>query len=94
VKHFDDEYFKEGEDTLIVTKSNEDGNVYSISRHMSYQKVVDKKLQPREYKSENWIGVYNEQEKVLHEQKHGAIISFNSEKKSLTVGSNEYQKIK
>jgi len=94
VKHFDDQYFKDGEDTLIVTKSNEDGNVYSIARHMSYQKVVDQKLQPREYKSENWIGVYNEKEKVLHEQKHGATISFSPEKNSLTVGTNDYKKIK
>jgi len=94
VKHFDDEYFKDGEDTLIISNADEGGNVYPIARHMSYQKVIDKKVQPRENKSEKWMGVYNEQEKVLHEQKHGAIISFDPNNKLLRVGNNEYKKVK
>ena len=38
--------------------------------------------------------IYNENDKILHEQKRGTMISFNPEKKTLMVGSDEYQKIK
>ena len=93
VRHYEGEYSKGAEDTLIINEVSGSANVYSIVRHVSYQRVIDKKIQPREDKTENWTAIYNEKDKILHEQKHGAMISFNPEKKTLMVGSDEYQKI-
>ena len=94
VRHYEGEYSKGGGDTLTINEVNGGAKVYSIVRHVSYQRIIDKKVQPREYKTENWKGIYNEKDKILHEQKRGVIISFNPEKKTLMVGSDEYQKIK
>ena len=93
VRHYEGEYSKGGEDTLSINEVSGSANVYSIVRHVSYQRVIDKKIQPREDKTENWTAIYNEKDKILHEQKHGTMISFNPEKKTLMVGSDEYQKI-
>ena len=94
VRQYEGEYSKGGRDTLIINEVSGSANVYSIARHVSYQRVIEKKVQLREYKTENWSGIYNEKDKILHEQTHGAIISFNPKKKTLMVGSDEYQKIK
>ncbi len=94
VRHYEGEYSKGGEDTLTINEVSGSANVYSILRHVSYQRVIDKKVQPREYKTEDWTAIYNEKDKILHEQKRGSMISFNPEKKTLMVGSDEYQKIK
>ena len=94
VRNYEGEYSKGGQDTLIISEIAGSANVYSIVRHVSYQRVIEKQIQPREYKTENWNGIYNEEDRVLHEQTHGAMISFNPEKKTLTVGSDKYQKIK
>ena len=94
VRQYEGEYSKAGQDTLIINEVTGSANIYSIVRHVSYQRVIEKKVQPREYKTENWNGIYNEEDKILHEQTRGATISFNPEKKTLTVGSDEYQKIK
>lgn len=82
------------EDTLVISKVSNKGNAYTIVRHISYQRIIEKKAQPMEYKIEKWVAIYNEQDKLLYEQKDGKIISFTPEKNMLLLGSAEYQKIK
>jgi hypothetical protein len=94
VRNYEAEYSKGGHDTLVINEVAGSANVYSIVRHVSYQRVIEKQIQPREYKTENWNGIYNEDDKILHEQTHASMISFNPEKKTLSVGSDEYRKIK
>src|SRR6187551_971749 len=69
VRHYEGEYSKGGEDTLSINEVSGSANVYSIVRHVSYQRIIDKKIQPREDKTENWTAIYNEKDKILHEQK-------------------------
>jgi len=94
VTPFEGDYFRGGEDTLIISILNADANMYAITRHISYEKIIDKQVQAREYKTENWIGIYNKEDKILHEQKHGKLISFIPEKNELLLGNSEYKKIK
>ncbi len=94
VMPFEGEYFRRGEDTLIISMLNADANIYAITRHISYEKIIDRQVQPREYKTENWIGIYNNEDKILHEQKHGKLISFIPGKNELLLGNSEYKKIK
>lgn len=94
VRQYAGEYVKGGEDTLVINETNGSADVYTIVRHVSYQRLIEGKVQTREYKTENWTGIYDEKTKALHEQKYGSTISFDPEKKILMVGSDEYQKIK
>lgn len=92
-RHIQNEY-SVGCDTLLISKENENTKTYTILRTTSYQRVIKGELKPVERKIEQWIALYNEEKKVLLEQKKGKIISFIPEKNQLLVGSNAYQKIK
>lgn len=93
VRHIENE-FSQGNDTLSISKMNDNTNAYAIIRNTTYQRVVNGKEKPPESKTEKWIALYDEKNKVLIEQKKGKIISFVPEKNKLLVGSNAYQKIK
>ncbi|MGI8949947.1 MAG: hypothetical protein ACR2FN_00030 [Chitinophagaceae bacterium] len=92
VKYLEGEY-SIGHDTLIITKSGKQANTYIIDRHLSYQRIIEHKLRPAEYKTEQWIAIYNPNDKVLYEQKQGTIISFLPEKNMLLLGSSDYKKL-
>ena len=93
VRYLEGEY-SIGHDTLIITESNQKGNTYTIVRHLSYQKIIEKALHPEAYKTEEWAAIYNPTDKVLVEQKEGRILSFVPEKNMLLFGSAEYKKVK
>ena len=81
------------DDTLVIIKVSNNGNAYTIIRNISYQRIIEKKIQPVEYKTEKWITIYDEKDKVLYEQKEGKIISFVPEKNILFLGSSGYKKV-
>ncbi|CAN5396555.1 hypothetical protein BH10BAC2_BH10BAC2_46450 [soil metagenome] len=81
------------DDTLAISKVNDLGNTYAILRHISFQRIIENKIQSLEYKREKWIAIYDEKDKVLYEQKDGKIISFAPEKNMLLLGSSEYKKV-
>jgi len=92
VRAFAGEYAS-GHDTLIVDVPYEGNNFYKIKHNSSYQRVIEKKVQPMTYKSEVWMAVFDEKENVLVEQKKGKQIRFVPEKNILLVGLSEYRKI-
>jgi len=81
------------DDTLVISKVSNKGNAYTIVRYISYQRIIEKKIQALEYKTEKLMAIYDEKDKVLYEQKYGKIISFAPEKNMLLLGSSEYKKI-
>lgn len=91
IRHIQNEY-SEGYDTLRVSKAGGDADVYIIVRSVTYQRIINGEIKPAEHKTEKWLAVYDEKNKVLLEQKKGKIISFVPEKNQLLVGSNVYQK--
>lgn len=90
--HIEGEY-SIADDTLVISKVSNNGNAYTIVRHISYQRIIEKKIQALEYKTEKLMAIYDEKDKVLYEQKYGKIISFAPEKNMLLLGSSGYKKI-
>ena len=86
--------FSIGHDTLTIIQPDLKSNYYTIQHNSSYQKIREKKLQPLEYKSENWTAMFNEKDNVLVEQKKGKVISFLPEENSLLLGNSKFHKIK
>ena len=93
IRSFAGEYSK-GNDTLFINQPNESNNYYLIEHRSSYQKIRDKKILPIEYKSENWIAIFNETDNVLVEQKNGKLISFLEDENALLLGNSRFNKIK
>lgn len=86
--------FAIGNDTLVITQPDIHNNYYAITHNSSYQKIREKQLQPFEHKSEKWVAVFNEKNKMLEEQQKGKLISFLPEENALLLGSSKYYKIK
>jgi hypothetical protein len=85
--------FSKAVDTLLIQKEGLDGNTYSITRKVSFQRIREGVLQPKEYQQEKWIGIYDEKDKVLHEIKRGRVLVYVPEKSTLYLGSAEYEKV-
>lgn len=81
-----------GHDTLIISQPDAKTNYYTIKHNSSYQKIRDKQLQPIEYKTENWIAVFNEKDNVLVEQKYGKLISVLPDQNELLLGEASFKK--
>jgi len=85
--------FSKAVDTLLIQKEGLDGNTYSITRKVSFQRIREGVLQPKEHQKEEWIGIYDEKDKVLHETKRGRVLVYVPEKSKLYLGSAEYEKV-
>lgn len=90
---FTNDYFKNGHDTLIITQLHQQTNMYSIERHISYQKVVDKQIEPIQHKMEKLVGIYDPEMKIMTEQKHGLEFFFEPERNQLVLGNRYFTKI-
>ena len=93
VRAFEGEYSR-GNDTLIINLPDKNNNYYTIKHASSYQKIRNKQLLSVEYKTEDWIAIFNEQTNVLEEQKKGKLISFLPDENALLLGDSKFEKIK
>ena len=82
-----------GHDTLFITQPDKDNNFYTIRHNSSYQRVLEKKVRPLEYKSELWTAIFNKESNMLLEQKKGKQIHFFPKDNSLMLGTDEFKKI-
>jgi len=85
--------FSKAIDTLLIQKEGLDGNTYSIIRKVSFQRIKEGVMQPKEYQSEQWIGIYDERDKVLHETKRGRTLTYVPDESKLYLGNAEYEKV-
>ena len=92
VRSFQGEY-SFGHDTLYITQRDKENNFYTIRHNSSYQRVLEKKVRPIEYKSELWTAIFDNQSNMLLEQKKGKQLHFFPEKNSLLLGTGEFKKI-
>ncbi|GEM_PF-1271315 len=83
--------FSQGTDTLTITKKT--GHQFLIKRRGSYRRLLDGEIFDPEYKSEDWLGVYDDKTQLLHEQQHGKVLSFQPGERTMKVGTAEYKKI-
>ncbi len=82
--------FSKEADTLTVTQQA--GRQFRIQRRMGFRRIMDGKVFDPEYKSEEWIGIFDEKTQQILEQQQGRVLSFKKDK--MWVGTSEYQKLK
>ena len=92
VADYEQEYSK-GHDTLVFSSVSKEGNSYVITRKTGYRRKINGKMSAREQKNEQMTGIYNEQDKVIHESRKGEIFSFSPEKDIVLSGTLQYKKI-
>jgi hypothetical protein len=83
--------FAIGSDTLVLKPLQ--GNSYAILKWAGFQRILNGKLAKSEHTAEQWTALYEEKDKVLLEQKHGKIMSFDPPNNSLFLGGTEYKKV-
>lgn len=88
-----DNEFAIGNDTLHVTKMNNSGNIYQISKHLGVVKKLDGKEFAKELINETWTLEYDSKNQTLFELKSGKILSWDSEHKIIKLGDMLYKKI-
>lgn len=90
---YTDEYSHEygtSNDTLIIRATK--GNHFTITKRTALNRIRNGKKGLREYKSETWQAVYDEQSKTLTETRKGKILTFFPEANKMMVDSREYKK--
>jgi hypothetical protein len=80
-------------DTLRISKLAEEGNSYIIIRNTSYRRIINKKILPTQHKSLKWIGLYDDQQKVMRETSTGKVFTFIPEKEVVLVGTAVFKKL-
>jgi hypothetical protein len=88
----DDEYSKV-QDTMAISKLAKEGNSYVILRSTSFRRNGNKKSLSWERRRIKWIGIYDEQQKIMRETTTGKVFTFIPEKDLMLVGATEFKKI-
>jgi hypothetical protein len=83
--------FAHGSDTLIIRPL--EGSTYEITKRSAFQRIRNGKILPLERTSETWIGIYDANDQVIHEQRKGKLLSFVPKENKLLVGATAYQKV-
>jgi len=83
-----------GSDTLYINAYDEKAGTYIIIRNTGYNRLIDGKLQAKEFKSEKFIAAYDDNKQQLEDSKTGRLLSFSKSNKNLVFGTATYQKIK
>jgi hypothetical protein len=81
-------------DTLEISKEDNETNIFSVERRVSFQRIRNGKFISKEYKLENWIALYDAKTNVLTDMKKGRTIECLPKKKKLFLGNSVYLKIK
>ena len=81
-------------DTLRIQAYDPSQNMYVIEQCVGFQRMVDAKLQPREYLHKKHTAVLDEQIHQLQDRKTGRYYTFSPERGTVLAGSVEYIKIK
>ena len=86
--------FSKAYDTLRISVYDEIGNTYLVLQHTGYQLIQNGRLQPKQYKSDKEVAVYDEGTHQLQGMNSGRLLLFSPEHGTLLVGSAQYEKIK
>lgn len=81
-------------DTLRIAKEGDDGNLFSVERSVSFNRLIQGKLCSKEYHLEHWTGIYDEGTNLLTDTKKGRVYVYVPEKKKLFLGNTVYLKLK
>jgi len=76
------------DDTLIIAKLN---NTYAVTRRTSFRRIVSGQLQPGQYKTGNFTGLWDQDKQVVQLAQNGIILVFDGD--SLRVQNSVYHKL-
>jgi hypothetical protein len=93
VKQSESEYSK-AYDTLRISVYDPAANTYLLLQHTGYQVIKDGRLQPKQYKNNREIAVYDESTHQLQGMNSGRLLVFSPEHGTVLMGSAEFVKLK
>jgi len=93
VKQSESDYSK-AYDTLRISVYDEVGNTYLVAQRTGYQLIQNGRLQPKQYKSDKEVAVYDEGTNQLQGMNSGRLFIFSPEHGTLLAGPAQYTKIK
>lgn len=90
--------FSEGEfskawDTIRISLYDAHSNTYVVLRHTGFQRIVEGKIQPKEYKKEQLRAVFDPSNGQMQDLKSGKLFVFSPDKGTVLMGSAEYRKV-
>jgi hypothetical protein len=83
--------FSKASDTLVIEAGS--NNRYLIQRKTGFNRIRAGKVGKREYETEVWAAVYDEQTKILKETRRGKELVFDPSAGTLRISSRVYRKI-
>jgi len=83
--------FAVASDTLDIGEAK--GNVYPIIRKTAYQVLVNGRPGKREWDSERWTGIWDEERQLMQQQRKGRLIRFEVDSGRLVIGRRVYKKV-
>lgn len=80
-------------DTLLISKSHRQVNVYNISRHTAFQRNLEDVYYPVESTITTWTASYDPIKEIMLNLGPGQILAFNARYNQCLLGEREYDKI-
>ncbi|MDQ3843051.1 MAG: hypothetical protein M3342_03425 [Bacteroidota bacterium] len=81
-------------DTLVITAYDKLSGTYIIDHRTGFYRIKEGQLQPKEYKQQRLLAVWNGERRQLQESKKGIVYSFPASGDELLMGTVRYQKIR
>ena len=85
--------FSKAWDTLRISAYEELNKTYVVEQHTGYQRLVKGVLQPKEFKLNKYVAVFEPSTHQLRDTKKGKVFTFSPEKGTVLLGAGEYNKI-
>jgi hypothetical protein len=81
-------------DTLIISVINLENKVYQIENKVGYNRIKNKVILPKQYKTERWEAIWDAEKRVLSENDLGRQIRIAPDGKDVAMKTTEFRKIK
>src|SRR5215831_6478424 len=92
---YGEDEFTKGYDTLAIAGPQETGSqVFQITKRQRFQKTIEGKQLPEQYKVTHLLATYSPESKILIVSNSGQVISFFPSRNELRFGVTSYRKIK
>jgi len=81
------------DDTLQIVQDDATSNTYRISRKTGFRRIMNGKLQPKEYRVKAFSGLWDEQKETLQITQTELVLIFQPDAKKLILKNSEYRKL-
>jgi len=81
-------------DTLVITTIDLKNKIYQVDNKVGYNRIRNKAILPKQYKTQTWEAIWNDEKKVLFENEFGRQIRISPDGKGVVMKTTEFQKMK